>query len=232
MLVVEEDPQAVWHIRNILTEAGYTPVVTLNTEEVERLIAVERPHLVLLDPGLPGSGRLELMDRILQLTDAPVLLLPGAGASSDRDMAFAFENGAEDYIVKPFSPTELVARVGAALRRREAPQRESYRESFQLGELTIDYTRRRVAVGDRTVPLTETEYRLLCELAVNAGETLSIEHLMLRVWSARHSDSGVVRAYVKRLRQKLGESAAEPRYIMSEPRAGYRLGPARDEHEG
>ena len=102
-----------------------------------------------------------------------------------------------------------------------------------MGELAIEYVRRRVTVGGRALDLTETEYRLLCELAVNAGRTLSREHLMSRVWSARGSaDSRVVRAYVKRLRRKLGESADDPRFIFNEPRAGYRLGPAREDQDG
>ena len=225
VLVVDDDPQVLWHTRNTLTEAGYTPVATWDPEEVERLIAVERPHLVLLDSALTGVGGQGLMQRISELTDAPVVLLSGHGANPERDLALAFENGADDYIARPFSPTELVARVGAALRRRDAPAREPHQGSFQLEELAVDYARRRVTLGGRVVTLTDTEYRLLCELAVNAGQTLSRERLMSRVWSARDTDdSGVVRAYVKRLRQKLGETADNPRYIFNEPRVGYRLG--------
>ena len=225
VLVMDDDPQALWHIRNTLTEAGYTPVATWDPEEVERLIATERPHLILLDSALTGAGGPGLLQRVLKLTDSPVLLLSGRGANPERDIALAFETGADDYIAKPFSPTELVARVGAALRRRQAPEGEMPQGVFQLGELAVDYARRRVTVGGRAVALTETEYRLLCELAVNVGKTLSREHLMGRVWSAReHDDFSVVRGYVKRLREKLGESADNPRYIFNEPRVGYRLG--------
>ena len=232
VLVVDDDPQVLWHIRNTLTEAGYTPVATWEPEEVERLIATERPHLVLLDSALTEADGPGLMQRIARVTDVPVVLLSGHGANRERDLALAFEAGADDYIARPFSPTELVARVGAALRRREALEREPHRESFQLGELSVDYTQRRVTVGGRKVALTETEYRLLCELAVNAGRVLSREQLMSRVWSSREpDDSGVVRAYVKRLRQKLGESADNPRYIFNEPRVGYRLGEAQEQGE-
>lgn len=225
VLVVDDDPQVLWHVRNTLTGAGYTPVATWDPEEVERLIAREQPHLMLLDSALTGTDGSGLMQRISKMTNAPVVLLSGHGANQERDLALAFESGADDYIAKPFSPTELVARVGAALQRQEGLKREPYRESFQLGELSVDYARRRVTVGGRAVVLTETEYRLLCELAVNAGQTLSREHLMSRVWSTREPDhSGVVRAYVRRLRQKLGESADNPRYIFNEPRVGYRLG--------
>ena len=119
----------------------------------------------------------------------------------------------------------MVARIGAALRRRDAPEREGFREAFQLEDLAIDYAQRRVTVGGRAVAVTETEYRLLYELSVNAGQVLSRAHLMNRVWSTRESaDSRLVRAYVKRLREKLAETAANPRYIFNEPRVGYRMG--------
>jgi len=233
VLVVDDDPQVLWHVRGALSEAGYAPVVTWDPEEVERLLVVERPHVVLLDPALPASAGMGLLERVLQLTDAPVVLLAGPDASWDGDVAPAFEAGADDYLVKPFSPTELVARVGATLRRREAPEREAYRERFQFGALSIDFSRRRVTVEEREIGLTETEYRLLAELALNAGQALSREHLMRRVWSTRaYADAGVVRAYVKRLRRKLGESAANPIYIFNEPRVGYRLGPAREDRDG
>ena len=227
VLVVDDDPQVLWHVRNTLTEAGYTPVATWDPEEVERLIGVERPHLVLLDSALTGFGGTGLMQRISSATDVPVVLLSGHGANQERELALAFEMGADDYIAKPFSSSELVARVGAALRRWEGPKREAFGEPFQLGDLTIDYTQSRVTLGGQEVALTNTEYRLLCELAVNAGLTLSRERLMSRVWSAREPDySGVVRAYVKRLRQKLGETADNPKYIFNDPRVGYRLGKA------
>ena len=227
VLVVEDDPQVLWHVRTTLTEAGYTSMATWDPEEAERLIAVERPHLVLLDAALAGAGGPGLMRRISRVTGVPVLLLSGQGANQERDLALAFESGADDYIARPFSPSELVARVGAALRRRDPPERAPQQGVFQLGELTVDYATRRVTVGGQAVALTDTEYRLLCELAVNAGRLLSREHLMSRVWASREPDDfSVVRGYVRRLRQKLGETAGSPRYIFNEPRAGYRLGEA------
>ncbi len=233
VLVVDDDPQVLWHVRNTLTEAGYTPTATWDPEEVERLIVMERPHLVLLDSAMTGTDGSGLMQRISKVTDAPVVLLSGHGGSQERDLAQAFESGADDYISKPFSPTELVARVGAALKRRDSPAREPHQGSFQLEDLTVDYARRRVTVGGRTVALTETEYRLLCELAVNVGRPLSRERLMSRVWSTREPDDfSVVRGYVRRLRQKLGETADNPRYIFNEPRAGYRLGQSEEQEDG
>ena len=229
VLVVDDDPQVLWHVRNTLTEAGYTLAATWDPEEVERLIAAERPHLVLLDSAMTGTDGSGLMKRISNITDAPVVLLSGHGGSQERDIALAFESGADDYIARPFSPSELVARVGAALRRRDAPGRVPHQGSFQLGELTIDYAGRRVTLGGRAVEMTDTEYRLLCEFALNVGRLLSREHLMSRVWSSRDPDDfSVLRGYVKRLREKLGETADNPRYIFNEPRVGYRLGEAEE----
>ncbi len=228
VLVVDDDPESLWRARNILTQAGYTPLATADPKEAERIIRDEQPHLALLAPALPPADGLQLVQRVLQLTDAPVVVLLEPGREPDPESSFAA--GADDYIAKPFSPTELVARVGAALRRREAPLRETYREPFRVGDLAIDRARRRVTLAGQEVALTETEYRLLGELAAHPGRTLSRQHLMSRVWSTREAgDFKIVRAYVKRLRRKLGETAANPRYVFNEPRAGYRLGPPREE---
>ena len=227
ILVADDDPQVLWYVRNTLSRAGYTLTVTGDSEEVERLIVSERPHLVLLDPAQIGADGFGLMRRITELTDVPVVFLSGQGRR--QDVALALDMGADDYIVKPFSPTELVARVAVSLRRRAARGRAVSREPFLLGDLAIDYGQQRVTVAGREVVLTETEYRLLYELSVNGGQVLSWQHLMNRVWAARETgDSQVVRAYVRRLRHKLGDTAANPRYIFNERRMGYRMGHAEE----
>ncbi len=225
LLVLDDDPQAVWHIRNSLSDAGYRLTVGGDEEELERLIAQERPHLVLLGSMSTRTDRLDLVRRLVTLTDAPLILLSGPGANRERELAQAFEAGADDYIVTPFSPTELVARVGASLRRADAPGRTRARASFEFDGLAIDYGQRRVTLNGQALALTRTEYRLLCELALYQGQPLSREHLMRRVWSTRDTDdSRVVRAYIKRLRRKLGDAADAPRFIFNDPRVGYRLG--------
>ena len=133
-------------------------------------------------------------------------------------MAAALEAGAADYIVKPFSPTELVARVRAALRRREAP------EPFVLGALAIDYERRRVSVGGEPVELTATEYELLRVLALDAGRVVTYDTLLRRVWEKRDgTDANLVRIFVRNLRRKLGDDAANPAWIFNERGVGYRM---------
>ena len=138
VLAVDGDPQILWHVRNTLSEAGCVPVATGDPEESDLLIEVEKPDLILLDMELPGTDEVELMRRIPQITDAPVVLLSGRG--EELDIARAFEMGADDYIVKPFTPTELVARVRACLRRRAASRGTGAVEPYSLGDLTPSTT--------------------------------------------------------------------------------------------
>ena len=141
-----------------------------------------------------------------------------SGYGRDETVARALEAGAADYVVKPFSPTELVARVRAALRRHDAP------EPFVLGALAIDYDRRRVSVGGDPVVLTATEYELLRVLALNAGRVVTYDTLLRRVWSGRSSaDANLVRIFVRNLRRKLGDDAAKPVWIFNERGVGYRM---------
>ena len=222
ILAVDDEPQILRLVRNTLSDAGYTPIVTGDPDEVLHLIEQEKPHLVLLDMVLPGTDGIELMKRISEITDAPVIFLAGHGG--DEIVARAFEAGADDYMVKPFSPTELAARIEAVLRRRTASDRTKAREPYVLGDLTVNYAERRVTVAGRPVRLTATEYKLLFELSINAGRVLTHDQLLGRVWGRDYSgDSPLLRSFVKKLRGKLKDDANSPRYIFTEPRVGYRM---------
>ena len=222
ILAVDDEPQILRLVRNTLSDAGYTPIVTGDPDEALQLIEQEKPHLILLDMVLPGTDGIELMKRIPEITDAPVIFLSGHGG--DQIVARAFEAGADDYMVKPFSPTELAARIEAVLRRRAASDRIRAREPYVLGDLTVNYAERRVTVAGRPVRLTATEYKLLFELSINAGRVLTHDQLLGRVWGRDYSgDSPLLRSFVKKLRGKLKDDANSPRYIFTEPRVGYRM---------
>ena len=222
ILAVDDDPQILWYVRHTLSEAGYATIVTGDPEQVERLVEVEKPHLILLDLALPGTNGFELMKRIADMTDAPVMFLSGHAA--DQDISRGLEMGAADYVVKPFSPTELVARIKAALRKGAASDRTEPREPYVLGDLTINYAERRVSVAGRSVHLSATEYKLLFELSVNAGRVLTHDQLLRRVWDQDNPEgSQLLRTYVTYLRSKLGDDAKSPAYIFTEPRVGYRM---------
>ena len=222
ILAVDDDPQTLRHVRDALTNAGYTPVVTGDPEEALSLVEANDPHLVLLDLMLPGTDGIELMGDILDMADVPVIFLSAYG--QEEIIARAFENGADDYVVKPFSPTELVARIKAALRKREAPEWAEPSQPYVFGDLTIDYAGRRVTLAGRPVQLTAIEYGLLFELSANAGRVMTYDRLLQRVWGLRSSgDSRRVRTAAKQLRRKLGDDANNPTYILNEPRVGYRM---------
>ncbi len=216
ILVVDDDPLMLRSVRDALTRAGYAPLVTGEPGDLAQIIRSEKPRLVLLDLVLPGGNGIELMRRVPELSDQPVIFISAYGR--DETVAAALEAGAADYIVKPFSPTELVARVRAALRRHEAP------DPFVLGELAIDYDRRRVTVGGEPVELTTTEYELLRVLALEAGRVVAHDTLLRRVWKGREdANANLVRIFVRNLRKKLGDDAADPAWIFNERGVGYRM---------
>ena len=223
ILVVDDDPITLRNVRDTLSRAGYTSLVTGDPEEAILLFESERPMLVLLDLLLPGSDGIDLMGKMLRIREVPVIFLSAYGR--EEIIARALESGAIDYMVKPFSPTELVARVRGGLRRALASSPNEPSGPFVLGDLTLDYARRTVSVAGRPVNLTPTEYGLLFELSVNAGLVLTFDHLLERVWGLGTSaDRRNLRTYVKRLRRKLGENVDSPKYIFPEPRVGYRMG--------
>ena len=221
ILVVDDDPQTLLFVRDALRTAGYHVLVTGDHRELSRVIRAEQPHLVLLDLMLPGTDGIKLMEEVPELADRPVIFISAYGRA--ETIARALGAGAADYVVKPFSLTELTARVRAALRKHSEP------EPFVLGELAIDYERRRVTLADRPVELTVTEYEVLRLLSANAGRVLTYRSLLRQAWGRypNRASPKLVHAVVKRLRRKLGEDAASAAYILNERHVGYRM-PAPD----
>ena len=219
ILAVDDDPQDLRYVRDTLIKSGYDPVVTGDPEEALRLVEQERPELVLLDLMLPDTDGIQLMRDILDVADVPVIFLSVYGR--EELIARAFDMGAADYVVKPFSPTELSARIRAALRRRAVIEPS---EPYVHGDLTVDYAGRRVLMADQPVHLTPTEYRVLVELSANAGQVVTYERLLYRIWGEKNDhDVRPMRTTIGRLRRKLGDDADNPSYIFTEPRVGYRM---------
>ena len=216
ILVVDDDPQTLRFVRDALSRAGYAPIVTGDPAELSRLVRIEQPALVLLDLMLPGADGIELMEQIPRLSDLPVIFISGYNRA--ETIARALEAGAADYIVKPFSPTELVARVRTTLRERAEA------DPFVSGELRIRYDRREVSLAGRRLELTATEYELLRMLSLNAGRVVTTDTLLRRIWNrGRGGNSEPVRTFVKKLRRKLGDDTAKPLYIFTERGGGYRM---------
>ena len=217
VLAVDDDPNDLRYVRDALAAAGYRPVVTGDPQEALRLMAEERPGLVLLDLMLPGTDGIELMADILGVADVPVIFLSAYGR--EEFVTRAFDQGAVDYVVKPFSPSELAARIRSALRRRELSEPL---EPYAYRDLAVDFASRQTTLGGQPVPLVSLEYRLLAELAANAGRVVTYEQILERVWGKKADDDvRPIRVMMSKVRRKLGDDADNPSYVFTEPRVGY-----------
>ena len=216
------EPTTLQSIRRSLSDAGYTPVVTSDPAEAVHLAETAEPALILMDSQMMRPNRFELIKRLSDAGKAPLVFL--ADRDDDEFLIRAIESGAEDYIARPFSPSELASRIKVLMRRRTAQSPTRTAELFLLGDLTIDYLERTATVAGQKVGLTPTEYRLLHELSMNAGTVLTYEHLLRRIWNIDYSsETQVVRTFVKNLRRKLGDKPNNPAYIITVPRTGYRM---------
>ena len=219
VLAVDDDPEALRYIRAALTASGYEPIVTTDPQHALVLMRDERPHLALLDFRLPGTDGIELMAEITAMADVPVIFISAYG--QDELIARAFEEGADDYVVKPFSATELGARIKASLRRRAVSEPA---EPYVMGDLVVDFNERRVVLAGEPVALTPIEHRTLVELSANAGRVVTHEQLLRRVWGLEAGDDvRPMRTAINSIRRKLGDAAASPTYIFTEARVGYRM---------
>ena len=216
ILVVDDDPNALRYARDALRDNGFNPLVTGDHREIPRLLRTEKPDLVLLDLVMPDADGVELLQRLPGLADLPVIVLSGYGR--EETIACALDAGADDYILKPCAPIELVARIRSVLRRRNKGG------GFRLGELVIDYGSRQVRVGGNAVSLTTIEYELLRVLSLNAGEVVTFGALMRQVWNRHDADNpSLVRMSVSNLRSKLGDCAEKPAFIFNVRSVGYRM---------
>ena len=230
ILVVDDDPQTLRYVRRALSDAGYNPVVIAEPDEVLLTMEESRPDLVLLDVVLPDADGIAVMRDVLSVADVPVIFISAYGR--DQVVARAFEAGADDYIVKPFSSTELVARVRAVLRRRVGSYHPEPPEPYVYGDLAIDYAERRVTFAGRVVELRAKEYQLLYELSVNAGRVVTHDELLRRIWGAKRPDNlRALRTHLRRIRSQIGEDASNPTYFFAEPRVGYRMPKGRRREE-
>lgn len=222
VLAVDDEPQVLRYLQRSLDEAGYQPIVTGDPSQVAQLVELEEPDVVLLDLRLPGTSGFDLLRRIREFSGVPVIFL--TASDREEDAVRALRMGADDYVTKPFSPSELLARIEAALRRRLLPDLIEVRPPFVLGDLAVNFTKRLVTVGDQEVALSATEYKILYELATHAGRALTYDQILHRVWGAEYSgETELVRSFIRNLRRKLGDDARHPRFIFTERQVGYRM---------
>lgn len=219
VLVVDDEPAIRRLLRVGLSTEGYAIREAETAREAIAMVAQERPDLIILDLGLPDMSGQEL----LRLWRTEALALPIVILSSRTDEAGivdALENGADDYVTKPFGMKELAARLRVALRHKLQQQGE--KPIFQTGELAVNLVKRIVRVGGQEVKLSPKEYDILRILVQHAGKVLTHQYLMKQVWDAS-ADVQYLRVYVRQLRQKIERAPDQPQYIMTETGVGYRL---------
>jgi len=218
VLLVDDDPAIRDSLSKELRAAGYTTVTAANGAEGFSAVQSHAPDVILTDLAMPRSDGFQLISALRATSAVPIVVLSVRGG--DADKVRALDLGADDFVTKPFSVNELLARVRAQLRRTATPL--PTRLSFH--ELTIDLERRRVVQGGREVRLTPTEFSLLELLATNAGKPMFIEQIIARIWrSAPATTADTVRVHMSSLRRKLEPVPSEPRYIVTEPWVGYRF---------
>jgi two-component system, OmpR family, KDP operon response regulator KdpE len=219
VLVVDDDAQMLKAVTNALSARGYD-VLSAGTGEVALSVAAQEDlDLVLLDLGLPGIEGHEVIQRLRSWSELPVIVI--SVRESQEEKVAALDAGADDFVTKPFGMKELLARMRAV--RRRAAIDEQLDPTLRFDGLEIDLLKKLVKLDDEPIHLTPTEYRLLEAMATNPGKLLTHAWLLRKVWGPGYgTESNYLRLYVKQVRQKLGDTPSEPRWITTEPGLGYR----------
>ena len=220
VMVVDDEPKIVQLARDYLEHAGFAVVVAHDGKAALATARAEIPDLVILDLGLPELDGLDVARALRAESNVPIVMLTGRSEESDK--LVGLELGADDYVTKPFSPKELVARVRAVLRRTERPR--SAAEIVRVGDVTLDIPRMRTTVADRTIMLTPTEFQLVATMAREPGRVFTRSQLLDAVHGvAFESYERAIDAHVKNVRQKLERDPATPRYVLTVYGVGYRF---------
>jgi DNA-binding response OmpR family regulator len=222
VLVVDDEPKILRFVRAELETAGFCVSTAADGPSALDLLSKEGADLVVMDVIMPGMDGFEVLKRIRTVSSVPVILLTARG--SDADKVRGLDLGADDYLTKPFSPDELSARVRAVLRRTSSGGGDGSGGPFSVGELTVDFDRRKVVVRGQEVSMSRTEWQLLQQLALNAGKVMLHEELLVRTWGPEYRDDvEYLRVWVSRLRRKIEDDPARPNYLKTVPGVGYCL---------
>ena len=221
VLVVDDDVRVLRMVRRILNLEGYRVLTANNGEAALDVFDKETPDLVLLDILMPGMDGYTACQRIREFSQIPIIIVTVKG--KDEEKIQGLDIGADDYVIKPFSAKELLARVRATLRRIK-PQDGHPEPSFCSEDLVVDFARYRVHVEGREVNLTVIEYRVLSYLAHNAGRVVTPDQILEKVWGEDYiGETHLLQVSIARLRKKLGDDARNPKYILTKPGIGYMM---------
>ena len=219
VLIIEDEPQLRYALRRYLDESGYRVREAEDGTSGLRGFSSFKPDVVLLDLMLPDMSGVEVCRTMRQTSETPIVVLSALG--EEKTKVEALDEGADDYLTKPFGMDELLARIRVALRHGSSIR--SSHPVIEAGDLRIDLEHRNVTIQGHEVALTPTEYSLLKYLATNAGKVLTHPMILRAVWGAEYEDTAVLRTYVNQLRSKIEADPAHPRFVITEPRVGYRF---------
>jgi two-component system KDP operon response regulator KdpE len=221
ILVIDDEPQILRALRTILTEKEFKVSIANRGEEGLNLAATHSPDVIILDLGLPDMDGVEVCKRLREWTQVPIIVL--SARDNEKDKVDALDNGADDYLTKPFGIEELLARVRVSL-RHSVQKQGTQSKIVKAGDLTIDLVWHIVKRGDEEIKLTGTEYKLLAYLASNHGRILTHQSILSHVWGEADADhTEYLRVYMRQLRKKLEENPERPKYVVTEPGIGYRF---------
>lgn len=230
ILIVEDDPGICTFLRAVLSSDGYDAIVVNSGSLALDMIASHCPDCILLDLGLPDTDGTRIIERVRQWSATPIVVI--SARSMEQDKAGALDLGADDYITKPFGSIELLARIRAALRHRRTSldnDEIALTGSYHVGDMEIDYRKRRVLMGGEPVHLTPNEYRIVALLGQHAGRVLTYRTMLRQLWGPSAStDNKILRVHMASIRRKLEPNPSEPRYIFTEVGVGYRMADGED----
>lgn len=228
ILVVDDEHLYVHLLQVNLKAEGYDVVPASNGEEALEKVSSHHPDLVILDVMMPRLDGITTCERIRQFSNVPIIMLTARGEEQDR--VRGLNAGADDYVVKPFSATELVARVRAVLRRAQNQDQNTQNRYFTHDNLKIDFARAEVWKDNKPVFLSATEYRLLIQFAHNVGQVLTAEDLLVAIWGPQYrEDKEILWVSIARLRQKLEDNPHQPKHIVTRSGLGYLMPPIEKE---
>ena len=228
ILVVDDDPRLLRLVRVNLERVGFAVTTASSGTAALEQFDTEVPDAMVVDVTMPGMDGFTLTQRVREVSHVPIIILTAMGDQSQK--VRGLELGADDYITKPFDPDEMVARVRAVLRRSQLQGADESSHVIQAGDLTIDFLKRKVEYAGQPVRLTPTEYKLLQQLAQQAGKVVPHTDLLSKVWGPEYRDeTGYLWVYIRALRQKLEPDPSNPKFIMSEPGFGYKFQVPREE---
>jgi two-component system KDP operon response regulator KdpE len=222
ILVVDDEPRIVRLVRSNLEKNGYQVLAAMDGESALSQAELHELDVIILDIMMPRMDGWEVCRRIREFSTVPIIMLTAKGEEYDKIKGL--EMGADDYITKPFSLPELMARIRAVLRRTRLPNAVKHEPVFALGGFSVNFAQRKVTARGQDVRLSPTEYKLLYELVTNAGRVVLHQDLLAKVWGREYRDeTEYLRVYVRYLRQKIEDEPSSPKLILTEPGVGYRF---------